>query len=523
MSRKSEGRAPIWSRVLASSWLGIIVLGAGLAFAADQPPPEANYQNPVDVTKLFDEHCAVCHGKNLQGAAQGVALVGRVLKHGDAIEELVSSIGQGAPDKGMPAWSPVLNPVQVRSLAIYVAEQRAGLNAWEFKVTDPLAIPVGVVKSEQHDFRVEILADDLDPLPYTIAPLPDGSLLLTEKYGGLSHVSPEGSHSIISGTPKISTRDDGDFVFNNLDLSTGWMLGVAVHPDYTENGWVYLSYGDLCEDCERADPDRPVPTMVKLVRGRIRDGAWVDQQVIWFTAKKNYNQFTDMVSAGIIAFDDQGHVFLTIGHKSDDSDAQDLALPYGKILRLNDDGRIPEDNPFVNVSGALRSIWSYGHRNPQGLVFNTRTQELWSSEHGPRGGDEINLIRPGGNFGWPLYSLGVHYDGSQVDEGGRLGIEFALKDIEQPVVDLTPSPGVSALVIYQGNKFRRWQDNLIVGSLIARDVYRVVLVDNTFVHKETLLEDIGRVRDVKMSSEGYVYLLIEHASGGRILKLTPVP
>jgi glucose/arabinose dehydrogenase len=174
------------------------------------------------------------------------------------------------------------------------------------------------------------------------------------------------------------------------------------------------------------------------------------------------------------------------------------------------------------VSGAVKSIWSYGHRNPQGLEFNDLTGELWSSEHGPRGGDEINLILPGRNYGWPLYSLGVNYDGTPVGGGEKKrGIKFDLKDIVQPVVDLTPSPAVSNFIFYHGDRFPQWQGNMIVGTLKANKLYRIVLKDKKLVHKEILLKSIGRVRDVKEGGDGSIYLLIEHGSGGKILKLIP--
>ena len=170
----------------------------------------------------------------------------------------------------------------------------------------------------------------------------------------------------------------------------------------------------------------------------------------------------------------------------------------------------------------MPSIWSYGHRSPQGLEFDARTGELWGTEMGPRGGDEVNHLRPGRNYGWPLTSKGLDYDGTPVDYGKELGIEFELKDIEQPVVDLTPSPAVSSFVIYQGDAFPEWQDDLIVGSLKATELYRIVLDGDEHVHTEILLKDLARIRDVAIGPSGVIYLLLEHASGSRIVRLVPV-
>ncbi len=505
----------------------MLLLLAGLAAGAEASRDDV--KPPADplavVSNLFNANCATCHGEQLQGAAQGVPLVGGELKRGDSISALIGSIAQGSPDKGMPVWSKTLDAAQIRALAIYVSEKRAGFTQDDqmFRVADPLVIPAGAVKSEQAAFRVETVVDNLDPLPYSMAFLPDGRMLVTEKHVGLSLLSRDGRKTLISGTPKIQRRQAEDVrVLRSLDLSNGWMLGVALHPRYAENGWIYLSYGDLCEKCDKVNANSSVtPSMTRLVRGRIRNGAWVDERPVWTADHASYTQETDLVAGGRIAFDTSGHVFLTVGMKNNNKGVQDLGKPWGKIHRVWDDGRMPRDNPFVHTPGALKSIWSYGHRNPQGLVYDAMTHDLWSSEHGPRGGDEINLILSGHNYGWPLTSLGANYDGSEVDGWKELGIERGHEVIDQPVVDLTPSPAVSAFILYRGNLFPQWRGNIIVGTLKSRELYRVVLSGHSFVRKETLLHDIGRVRDVTSGPDGAIYLLIEHQSGGKILRITP--
>ena len=177
-------------------------------------------------------------------------------------------------------------------------------------------------------------------------------------------------------------------------------------------------------------------------------------------------------------------------------------------------------NPFVDHPDALSTIWTYGHRSPQGLEFNLKTHELWGSEHGPRGGDEINLLKPGKNYGWPAFSKGQNYQGTEVNRG-RADLELELKDIEQPVVDLTPSPAVSSFVFYEGAAFPAWQNNIIVGSLKAADLFRVEIKDNTFVKKELLIKDLARIRDVEVGPGGNIYLLLEHASGGKLVRVVP--
>jgi glucose/arabinose dehydrogenase len=259
-----------------------------------------------------------------------------------------------------------------------------------------------------------------------------------------------------------------------------------------------------------------------VVRGRIKNGEWVDQQPVWRTPIEQYTAVPDMAAGGRLAFDGNGHLFLSVGIKSAEYNGiQDLSLPYGKIHRVNDDGTIPADNPFVGVAKAMPSIWTYGHRSPEGLEFDRRTGRLWETEMGQRGGDEVNLLQKGQNYGWPLYSKGLKYDGTPVDYGKLLGLEPDLSKIKQPVVDFTPSPAVSSFVAYDGKAFPRWRGNLIVGSLKATELYRVVLDGDRSTQVEPLLKGLGRIRDVATNADGTIYVLLEHASGGRVVKLVP--
>lgn len=473
---------------------------------------------------LYEANCSVCHGASMEGAAQGTPLVGVELRHGASIEAIASSIADGIPDTPMLSWSATLSENEIQQLAIYIGEQRANLTYTDFRIAAPLEIPTDAITSERHAFRIETVATGIDRLPFSIAPLPDGRILLTEKARGLRIVSPDGALSeLIHGAPQA--HDDG-FQAPGILLvyGLGWLLDVAPHPDYEENGWIYLMHGDRCEDCN--EMSRSLGTAVsmnRLVRGRIENGAWVGQETLWQADMETYTPMPDMGAGGRIAFDGAGHVFFSVGIKGlgEHAGIQDLSLPYGKIHRIHDDGSIPSDNPFVDTAGALPSIWTYGHRNPQGLEFNRATGQLWSTEMGPRGGDEVNLLRPGRNFGWPLHSLGVNYDGTAVDYGTELGIDVDLAAIEQPVVDLTPAPAVSSFMFYDGTAFPDWRGNLLVGTLKATELYRMVVEGERVVHTEILLKDFGRIRDIELGYDGAVYLLIEHESGGQLLRLVP--
>ena len=325
----------------------------------------------------------MCHGESLEGGPLGAPLIGRDLLHGDSIAEIVKSIsdGFGSRDAGLVEDA---RRGPDPGLAILISERRSDYRMTDLKIDASLVIPEGTIESERHAFRIESVASGLHPWPFSIAPLPDGRILLTEKMRGLSIIAKDGEQSeLIQGTPP--THQDGVELLS-LVYGHGWMLDVALHPDYAKNGWIYLHFGDRCRDC--------ATSMNKLIRGRIADGRWIDEETIWSADPATYTRTPDVGAGGRIAFDDRAHVFLSVGIKgaSDRAGVQDLGLPYGKIHRVHDDGRIPADNPFVNVPGALPTIWTYGHRSPQGLEFDPTTGRLWSTEMGPRGGDEFNLL-----------------------------------------------------------------------------------------------------------------------------------
>ena len=465
---------------------------------------------------IYEDECSTCHGVELTGVESlGPALLDIDLQHGDSVTALARSIGQGFPDASGHAWSDRLSEDEIRSLAIYIAERRVDRLFTDFKTDAPVAVPAGVIASEVENFRLEVVTDKLHPLPFSIAPLPDGSILVTEKTKGLRIVSSDGTVSpLIVGTPKA--YDDGfEFV---LTWGHGWLLDVLPHPDYQENGWIYLHHTERCQDCSIIHK-----SFNRVVRGRIRNGKWVDEEVIWAPGADYFSIVPDIGAGGRLAFDDAGYLYISVGVKgsSNFDGIQDLQRPHGKIHRVHDDGRIPQDNPFVLIEGAYPSIWTYGHRSPQGLEFDAQRGQLWSTEMGPRGGDELNLLLPGRNYGWPLYSKGLNYDGTQINYGEWMDIEFDINDIEQPVVDLTPAPAVSSFIFYRGDQFPGWRGNVLVGSLKATELYRIELDGDKYLRSEVLLRQLARIRDIEMGPDGNIYLLLEHKDGGQIVRLVP--
>jgi glucose/arabinose dehydrogenase len=251
--------------------------------------------------------------------------------------------------------------------------------------------------------------------------------------------------------------------------------------------------------------------MTAVVRGRIRDGRWVDQQTLFQAPSALYRKGRVHFGSRFV-FDGKGYLFFPIGERGHQDDAQDLTRPNGKVHRIHDDGRIPEDNPFVARTDAFPSIWSYGHRNPQGLAQHPLTGELYDAEHGPRGGDELNLVLKGRNYGWPVITYGMNYDGTPITN------LTAKEGMEQPVVHWTPSLAVCAIDFYVGDPFPGWRHDLFLSSLAAEELRRLEVEEGRVVHQEVLFKGIGRVRDVVVGPDGYVYVSLEP---GRIARLVP--
>ena len=463
----------------------------------------------------FAEHCASCHGDELQGGELGPPLVGAELQNGDSTEALIFAIGAGFPERGMPGFAKALPPELVKGLALFVSEQRQGFGttseSWESR------IPTGTQRARDHAFRLEIVTL-LESRPYSIAPLPDGRILVTEPVRGLTIVDTKGAQGpLIADTPRVW---EPILTVENDYLMMGILLDIALHPDFDENGWIYLSHTHRCQlDCGSLVPI----SMVQVVRGRIRDGRWVDQEVIWSVPPDLHTVVPDTVAAGRLAFDDSGHVYVSIGGKATYDWVQWLDKPTGKIHRVRDDGSVPADNPFrpEDETSTAHTVWSYGHRTPQGLATHPGTGEIWGTEMGPRGGDEVNLIVRGGNYGWPMFTNGLDYDGTPITIGDDLGLELALEDTVQPVVDFTPAPAISSFEFYRGQAFPAWDHDLIVGTLKARTLYRLRIQDGELVDQEKLITDLARIRDVEIGADGLVYLLLEHGQLGTIVRLVP--
>jgi glucose/arabinose dehydrogenase len=440
------------------------------------------------VVKVYAERCAACHGEALQGG-QAKSLLDDEWRYGGGDDAMTASIRDGRPDAGMPPFGALMSEQEIRALVIFIRERSDEAR----RAQTTYAKPQGdiVVKSEEHGFRLETVAEGLDT-PWSVAFLPDGRMLVTEKPGRLRIVEggkllPQG----VLGVPNV--WPDGQ----------GGLLDVAVHPEHAANGWIYLSY---------SDPGPDGTAMTRVMRARLKGGALADQELLYTAPVELYRKGPVHFGSRFV-FDGRGHLFFTIGERGQKEDAQDLGRPNGKVHRIRDDGRVPEDNPFVKVAGALPTIWSYGHRNPQGLARHPATGELYDAEHGPRGGDELNLVLPGRNYGWPVITYGMNYDGTPITA------LTAKEGLEQPVTHWTPSIAVCAIDFYQGTRFPRWKHDLLVSSLAGQDLRRLRLEGGMVTKQEVLFKGAGRLRDVVVGPDGLVYVAFNVPD--RIVRLVP--
>lgn len=446
-------------------------------------------QTTRDAPAAYVQLCLSCHGSTGGNGSAATLLDDSWLGDGsDAF--LAQVIREGVPNQGMPPF-PTLTEEDARALVIYIRELRS--------IHDRGGEEGGHVSaqldytSKYHDFHVETVVDGLK-IPWSIAFLPDGDWLICERPGQLRLVhdgklDPEP----IADTPQVYAR------------SQGGLLEVALSPDYADTGWVYLVYteGQTAEDKE--------VSMTVVARGRIKDHTWVDHEMIFRAPLETYVPRRYHYGSRL-AFDDEGHLFFPIGERGYQDMAQQLDKPNGKIHRLNLDGSIPDDNPFVDDLEAMPSVWSLGHRNPQGLDFHPVTGELYNSEHGPRGGDEINLIKKGANYGWPVITYGMNYDGTPITE------KTHAPGMEQPVHHWTPSIAVIGIDFYEGDRFPQWRNDLLVSSIASGNLRRLRIDGDTLIEDELLFNDHGRLRDVASGPDGLIYVL---TTEGQVLRLSP--
>ncbi|WP_086478087.1 PQQ-dependent sugar dehydrogenase [Arenibacter amylolyticus] len=326
-------------------------------------------------------------------------------------------------------------------------------------------------------------------IPWGMAFLPDGSMLITEKSGEIIHFK-DGQKSVVENGPTVYNRGQGG------------LLDIAIDPDYQNNGWIYISYAS--EEGEEKGGN------TAIMRAKLNGNSLTEKEVLY---KAGPNTTRGQHFGSRIAFDKDGYLYFSIGDRGDrDVNPQDITRDGGKVYRIHRDGSIPSDNPFVDKEGAKTAVFSYGHRNPQGMVQHPETGAIWTNEHGPMGGDEINIVGKGNNYGWPVITYGVNYSGTPITD------ETQRKGMEDPLYYWVPSIAPSGMAFVSSDKYPEWKGSLLVGSLKFQYLERLELKDNKVVYREKIMPDMGRVRDVRQAPDGYIYVAVE---GKGIYKLVP--
>ncbi|MFH4968072.1 PQQ-dependent sugar dehydrogenase [Gaetbulibacter sp. M240] len=439
----------------------------------------------MKVKDLYENLCMSCH----TSGAVGGSLVNRTWKQGSSDAEILKSIKNGYPQQGMVAFGSVISDAQLQALVVYIRE----LESQEVKKNITEVEPNRIIKTQQESFKVEVLTTGLKT-PWGLTFLPDGRKLITERLGPLRIINTDNTldPTPVKGTPEVI-----------FDRPEGGMMDIALHPDYKKNGWIYLAFADGWRD-----ENGKSWSQTAIVRGRIKDHTWIDQEWIYKADKKFYMKSGAHYGSRIAFY--KGYIYFAIGERGSMGQAQDLSRPNGKIFRLYDDGRVPKDNPFIGDPNIPGGIWSYGHRNPQGLVVDKK-HRLWATEHGARGGDEFNIIHKGRNYGWPVITHGINYNGQPITSITEK------EGMEQPVLHWTPSIAPCGLTLYDGRKFPNWKNDFFTGSLRAEELHRLRVKNNKVINEEIILKGLGRIRDVRTGPDGYIYLLTNDP--GRLLRL----
>lgn len=470
---------------------------------APAPKRQPKQQQFTNITKLYNEYCSNCHGVGGEGGGGGTKSLLTVEKFDQKWDKpFFDSTKHGIPNTGMEDMGATLSDKEIWGLVVHIRELQG--RALRRDLGQP-AKKGDIFTSKYHSYRVETAVDGSQGLrtPWSVDWLPDGRMLVTNRPGGIFIFRGGQKVGEIKGLPAV------------IELGQGGQMEVAVHPQYATNGWIYLSYAERKADGSNA-------AFTKVVRGKLtwdgENAQWGSQQTIYQVDQSNYN------GSGVhfgckIAFDGKGHVFFTQGERGGGNIAQDINKPNGKIYRLNEDGSVPSDNPFVGKGDIAKMVWSYGHRNPQGLAIGLDGR-IWDTEHGPRGGDELNDCTKGDNYGWSMVAFSIDYnDSAKWTPWPAPGQNFKL-----PADRWLPSIGASGLDVVKSGDFSKWKGDLIAGGLSGESVDRFRTKNGKVVEREGLLIGEGRVRDIAVGPDGCIYVVMNaiRDKKDRILRLVPV-
>lgn len=449
--------------------------------------------------QLYQTYCQGCHGADLKGTPAGLSLLVPTLKHGNDKAAVSKAIAQGFPNTTMISWSNALKAEDIEALAGYILAARktpvaaaAPSPAKEFQT----------ISTQDYSLNVEKVVTEGLVGPWGIEFVDTNRALVTGNRGEM--------YWIVNGKldPKKITGLPHVYGFDMF----GGMMDLALDPNYPQNGWIYVAFSNT----PTGTVSREAPGMTKVVRGKIKDYQWLEQETL-FEAPDSILVVGGLRWGSRLLFDKEGYLYFTIGDMQQTiQSGSNPQLPYraeGKIFRIHPDGSIPKDNPYFGKAETLQGIYAWGTRNVQGLAQHPVTGEIYFTDHGPRGGDEVNRLKKAGNYGWPVITYGVNYDGTPVS---------SLKEkegMEQPITYYDPSIAVCAAEFVQGNLFPKWQNNLLITALKDQEIRRLVINGDKLVSQEVILKGMGRVRDVKYGPDGALYVLTNAPDA--LLRITP--
>ena len=458
----------------------LVVLGVlGNNCSNSENSAQAKATNPE---KNYEEFCSSCHGEKMD------AFVDRDWKHGKNDSDLFKSIKHGYANEGMPSFDSAFTDNEISDLTKYLIKGIENVERFWFKDS----IRSNVFSSEGLTVKLDTVIKGID-VPWSMAFLPNGEMLVTERGGKLYRVSSGRKLQEISGVPPVIAEGQGG------------LLDVILHPDFKNNSTIYLSFSKGTRE------NKKLSATTAIVKARLEGNSLKNVQEIFEALPYSELQYH---YGGRMVFGNDGYLYFSVGDRGKENEnPQSLKSQGGKMHRIKEDGSIPSDNPYVNNTNAAPSVYSYGHRNPQGVTKNPKTGEIWTHEHGPRGGDEINISQKGKNYGWPVICFGINYNGKILTK------DTAKEGMEQPLLYWLPSIGPSGIAFVEGDRYPAWKNDLLVGSLRYRYLERVQLNGTKVEKQEFLVKDIGRVRDVRMGPDGYIYVAVELP--GAIFRLIP--
>ncbi len=428
----------------------------------------------------YSDYCASCHGEKMD------MFVDRNWKHGSELNDLIHGIKNGYPNEGMPAFKETFTDKEVKELAQYILTGIKNVEQYDFDQTPESDI----YKSDKLKVKAEIVADGID-VPWGIAFLPDGDLLVTDRSGEMYRVHNR-QKQLISGVPNVVAQGQGG------------LMDVLIHPDFKQNRLIYFSYSK-----GKKEMGKTLATTA-VMRAKLEDNRLSGQEIIFEALP--YSPTRHHYGSRLVF--DSGYLYISVGERGNENqNPQSLGdNQLGKIHRIYPDGSIPDDNPFKDTEGQPSTLYCYGNRNPQSLAINPATGELWETEHGPRGGDEINIITPGSNYGWPKVSYGINYNGTVITS------KTTAPGFTDPIHYWIPSIAPSGMAFVTSDIYKPWKGTLLVGSLRFMYLNLCYLDGNKVTGEEKLLKNIGRVRDVKQGPDGYIYVGVE---GKGVVRLVP--